>query len=262
MKNKDWKRHVAYEALVILCMLGFLTFICRLWPILLLIILGIFIAAIRLLFLASRKVEVIQPQLALPEPVREPTERDVRDMAYAVILRRITELVAEDHPDARWVWAEPNAKTRIEQGEEVTIILNRAGGYRKAQVRIVNLQVKGLIYSFDPAPKNETPPAPTPPVPPKVNPDTEADADEIDDADTEKPAENYELLAFEWVEAHIMELNERCNEAIGNGLEELLLEPEELPVMESWPAICEELKRADLTDVVCDEDGIRIYLMQ
>lgn len=250
MKNKDWKRHVAYEALVILCMLGLLTFICRLWPILLLIILGIFIAAIRLLFLASKKVEVIQPLPALPEPVREPTEKDVRDMAYAVILRRITELVSEEHPDARWVWAEPNAKKRIEQGEEVTIILNRAGGYRKAQVRIVNLQVKGLIYSFDPLPDPGEHPDP-----PQTDPDGDTE-------ENEEPAENYEYLAFEWVEAHIMELNERCNEAIGQGLDELLLKPDELPVQESWPAICEELKRSDLTDVTSDENGIRINLTQ
>ena len=250
MKNKDWKRHVAYEALVILCMLGLLTFICRLWPILLLIILGIFIAAIRLLFLASKKVEVIQPLPALPEPVREPKERDVRDMAYAVILRRITELVSEEYPDARWVWAEPNAKKRIEQGEVVTIILNRAGGYRKAQVRIVNLQVKGLIYSFDPLPDSGEHPDP-----PQPDPDGDIEEDE-------EPAENYEYLAFEWVEAHIMELNERCNEAIGQGRNELLLKPDELPVQESWPAICEELKRSDLTDVTSDENGIRINLTQ
>lgn len=252
MKNKDWKRHIAYEALVILCMLGLLTFICRLWPILLLIILGIFMAAIRLLFLASKKVEILQPQLALPEPVREPTERDVRDMAYAVILRRITALVGEEHPDARWVWADPYAKKRIEQGDEVTIILNRAGGYRKAKVNIVNLQVKGLSYSFDPIPTSDY--TPNPP-----EPDPDVDAEEETD---EKPAENYEYLAFEWVEAHIIELNERCNEAIGQSENELFLRSEELPVQESWPAICEELKRSDLTDVTFDENGIRINLMQ
>lgn len=252
MKNKDWKRHIAYETLVILCMLGLLTFICRLWPILLLIILGIFIAAIRLLFLASKKVEVLQPQLALPEPVREPTERDVRDMAYAVILRRITALVAEEHPDARWVWADSNAKKRIEQGEEVTIILNRAGGYRKAKVNIVNLQVKGLSYSFDQIPTSDH--TPNPP-----EPDLDVDAEEETD---EKPVENYEYLAFEWVEANIIKLNERCNEAIGQGTNELFLSPEELPAQESWPAICEELKRSDLTDVTFSENGIRINLTQ
>ena len=41
MNNKDRKRQIAYEVLMILGMLALLTFICRLWPILLLIILGI-----------------------------------------------------------------------------------------------------------------------------------------------------------------------------------------------------------------------------
>ena len=42
MTNKEWKRHMAYEALVILGMLALLLYVCRLWPILLLVILGIF----------------------------------------------------------------------------------------------------------------------------------------------------------------------------------------------------------------------------
>ena len=41
MNNKDRKRQIAYEVLMILVSLALLTFICRLWPILLLIILGI-----------------------------------------------------------------------------------------------------------------------------------------------------------------------------------------------------------------------------
>ena len=48
MNNKDRKRQIAYEVLMILVSLALLTFICRLWPILLLIILGIFVAAVSL----------------------------------------------------------------------------------------------------------------------------------------------------------------------------------------------------------------------
>ena len=59
-----------------------------------------------------------------------------------------------------------------------------------------------------------------------------------------------------------MELNERCNDAIGRGETALLLEADELPVKESWPDICEELKQADLSDVSCEPDGIVIYLTQ
>ena len=109
MNKKDQKRHMAYEALVLLGMLALLTFICRLWPILLLIILGIFAAVIRLLFLSSRKIEVIVPLPLLPEPVKETTEKDVQVLAYSVILRRVTELVLSEYPEARWVWEAPNA---------------------------------------------------------------------------------------------------------------------------------------------------------
>ena len=83
-----------------------------------------------------------------------------------------------------------------------------------------------------------------------------------DKASEEESAENYELIAFEWVEAHIMELNERCNDAIGRGDTRLRLEADELPAEESWPDICEELKRADLTDVSYCPDGIIINLTQ
>ena len=95
MNQKEFKRRMAYEVLIILGVLALLTFICRLWPILLLLILGVFIAAIRLLFLSSKKVEVIEPMPQAPEPVKEPTERNVRELAYAVILKRITELITD-----------------------------------------------------------------------------------------------------------------------------------------------------------------------
>ena len=68
MKDKEYKRHMAYEALVLLGLLALLTYITRLWPILLLIILGIFFATLRLLFLSSKKVEPLEPVLDLPEP--------------------------------------------------------------------------------------------------------------------------------------------------------------------------------------------------
>ena len=109
MNNKDRKRHIAYEALVILGLLAMLNFICRLWPILLLVILGIFIAALRLLFLSSRKVEAIEPMPLPSAPVREPTEQDVQALAYAVILRRITELVLSEFPEGKSAFSDMTA---------------------------------------------------------------------------------------------------------------------------------------------------------
>lgn len=83
MNNKDRKRKIAYEVLMILGMLALLTFICRLWPILLLIILGIFVAAIRLLFLSGNRVDPVEPQPLLPAPKPAPSESDLRKLAYA-----------------------------------------------------------------------------------------------------------------------------------------------------------------------------------
>ena len=245
MNEKDRKRHYAYEALVILGLLALLNFICRLWPILLLVILGIFIAAIRLLFLSSRKAEVIEPMPLTPEPVRQPTEQDVQKLAYAVICRRVTELVSEEYPEARWVWEMPDVQRKLQAGEEVCILLNRAGGYRRARILVKNLQVSGIEYVSA----------------------CQTDGSQLPEPEEETRAEdtgsqNYELIAFEWADAHIFELNARCNEAIGESLTELILLSEELPVRESWPDICKELIRAGLEDVKFVPEGIKINLTQ
>ena len=146
-----------------------------------------------------------------------------------------------EYPNARWIWEAPNAFELIELGEEVYILLNRAGGYRKAKVIIQNLQVIGLQYQE--IPKN----------PDESEERTEAPA-------TEQPKENYELIAFEWAESHIFELNARCNDAIGQGLTEIILTADELPARESWENVCLELQRAGLEDAVCISEGIKINL--
>ena len=74
--------------------------------------------------------------------------------------------------------------------------------------------------------------------------------------------ESFQLIAFEWAEAHIFELNTRCNEAIGQNLSELLIYADELPIKESWEDICDELVRAGLEDVQCVPEGIKINLTQ
>ena len=241
--KKDWKRHIAYEVLVILVMLTLLMYLCRLWPIIFLLIIGIFITALRLLFLSPKRVEVVEPLPlpALPEP-KEPTEKDVKDLAYSVILGRITELVITSYPEARWVWETPNARQLIELGEDVFILLNRAGGFRRAHVVIQNLQVVTIEYNCAPAKTTES---------------------EDDDADTNEPQEeNFDLVAFEWADAHIMELNKRFNEAIGEGMTEIILTSDELPVKEIWPAVCKELEKNGLDELKCISQGIKINLTQ
>ena len=112
------------------------------------------------------------------------------------------------------------------------------------------LRVTGL--EFQTSPEDETP---------KEDEQSESEQSEgTEDAEPEEvPQVNYELIAYEWVDAHIMELNARCNEAIGKNQEALHLMPEELPVKESWANVCAELVRAELSDVELQDDGIRIY---
>lgn len=253
MNDKNFKRHMAYEALVILGLLALLTYITRLWPILLLIILGIFIATLRLLFLSSKKVEPVKPTLALPPPSAPPTETDMQSMAYAIIQRRITQILQGKFPEVRWIWENPKAKDDIMAGNTVYVLLNRAGGYRRGRVVLQNLTVMDVVFEEEKPKAEPSAPNPAPgsgPVPP---------ADEEEDEET---PENFGLIAFQWVEAHVMELNDRCNEAIAEGLSEYLIPADDLPVTESWEEICNELIRNDLHGARCCDDGIIIYFEQ
>lgn len=275
MNDKDYKRHLAHDALMILIALAIFLFICRLWPILLLVILGIFIAALRLAFLASTKVDPIEPVVPLPASVpRRPTERDVQELAFGLIQERVTELVKEQYPQARWVWKSAQAKSRILAGEEVSILLNRAGGYREAVVQIRNLQVTGLRYlqaAIEEKPVLEIPERDEEDTPdcPDVSETEKSDSQKFaldetvgSEAEESPSLPNYELLAFEWVEAHAVDLNERCNECIAQGLTVCLISAEELPGSESWQAICNELGHNGIDDCVPTDAGIEINLTQ
>ena len=68
-------------------------------------------------------------------------------------------------------------------------------------------------------------------------------------------------IAFEWVEEHLLELNERCNEIIGQGKNELVLLASELPEEKCWENICKELIRAGLEQInILPGEGIQILL--
>ena len=155
--------------------------------------------------------------MALPAApaVQEPTERDMKAMAYVLIQKRITQILEAKYPNVRWIWENSRAQEDIFIGNPVYVILNRAGGYKRGLVLIRNLQVFDVI--FDAAPQTDSPAPPPSAEPPKQEPKT-TETEEDDDI-----PEDFGLLAFQWVEAHIMELNERINEAIGkiqNELEE------------------------------------------
>ena len=74
--------------------------------------------------------------------------------------------------------------------------------------------------------------------------------------------EDFGLIAFQWVEAHVMDLNDQVNEAIGRKETSFLIPAEDLPVKESWPDICKELARNDLSGATCHENGIQIEFEQ
>jgi hypothetical protein len=256
MKDKNFKRHMAYEALVLMGLLALLTFITRLWPILLLIILGIFVAALRLLFLSNTRVEQLEPILSLPEPGTppQPKPQDLESMAMHLIQMRITQILEGRYPNVRWVWENPRAREDIMAGNKVYILLNRAGGYRRGQVLIRNLQVFDVLFEQPEQKSESAPPPPAPPKPPAQEPEHQDDQDDI--------PEDYGLIAFQWVEANIVRLNERCNEAIGQGEESCMIPAEELPAIDSWPEICKELEHNDLPGAYCTDGGIKIEFEQ
>lgn len=244
MKRSNGKEIIIRETMLLIGVMVLISLFCRLWPLLLLMLLSLFVALIALLFRATAQPEVIEPK-PVPESrnesVRIPTQNDVYDLAYSVILRRVTELVHEAYPQARWIWEASNSRQLIEDGEDVFILLNRAGGYNRARVSINNLQVNDVIFG-------------------------EQKSDDIIDTPKqtceveEDMPENYELLAFQWVEAHIIELNDRCNEAIGEGKSEVLIKADELPAKDSWLEICKQLKKVEIKYPECIPEGIQINL--
>ena len=232
MNRKNYKKHIAYELLVVLGMSALVLFVCRLWPLLILALLGM-LGAAAWLILANRNAEEPEKLCALL-PSHEQNE------ALGRIQAQISGMVRAEHPNARWIWKTPNAKALVCSGEGVSILLNRAGGYREAVVHMSDGEVKSIEYLLPPEPQK-------------------CEASEGHELEDNEPV-NYELVAFEWVDANVMALNERCNEGIAHGLDNILLEPAELPGRESWPEICRELERNDMDGCQCEDGGIRISL--
>lgn len=252
MSEKELKRRFTGGALTMFMYLALLLFITRLWPLFLAAILGIFIALIRLMFLSSGKVETVASVPIRETKEKEPTTTDLREMAFLLTEKRITELLMASYPDIRWVWENAEPKKDIMGGHPVYVVANRAGGYRRMQVVIRNLQVCDVV------PVSELSGEELP----------QGDDGHTDDAGEEKQMEtvepindvpvNYGLFAFEWVEAHVEELNKRCNESLGQGRHLFLISKDELPERESWKEICLELERNGLEVELYQDEGIQI----
>ena len=260
MTKKEWQRHMAYEALVILGMLALLLFVCRLWPILLLVILGIFAATLRLVFLSSPKVQPIRPEqqtAASSAPQRavesQPAAQNAEDaQSFGDLQTQVTRWVRQEYPNARWVWKCPDAKARFQRGEDMAILLNRAGGYREAVIHLQGKRLFEIRYLCAPAEKLQLE---EPAFPQEGQPPMEEAASQPEPSQPE----DYSLAAFEWVEAHLEELNTFCNECIAQKQDFLLLTGGDLPEPAAWPALCQELARNGLSCRV-QEEGIQIEI--
>lgn len=108
-KRKMQKRR---DVLTVIGMMILLAFILRMWPILLLMLIGVFFYALWMLFHmdAAPQQPVQAPLLALPPPA---SEESVLNTAFSVLQRRITEQVLLRYPNARWVWGVADARERI-----------------------------------------------------------------------------------------------------------------------------------------------------
>lgn len=96
-----------------------------------------------------------------------------------------------------------------------------------------------------------------PPAPLPVN----NSAVKLEEPPQEEPVKtDYSLLAFQWADAIAPSLKGRCAEAACHGITKVILPEAELPVRESWPAICEELRRAGFPPAHTAAEGIWLDL--
>jgi len=248
------KNSIAFEALKIMLALLVICFITRIWPILFLVILGILIAALRLLFIAvksdtdkpDKSAKTTKPAVQ-PAPPRQYTEQDVLLIAYGILQQRINRAVGLRYPAARWIWDTPNPIECFNKNLPLTIMLNRAGGYKKAIVQVNNLKFYGLYYeSAEPERRDET--------------DEDEAGSSPDDADDAVDSTDYSVLAFEWVDANFQHLNSQCNAAVQAGRKSTIIPAGALPIRASWETICYELKRTGFADAAVTDSGIRITM--
>lgn len=224
------------KAVIILGIISVVAVVFRLWP--------IFFVALALFIGARIWLRILKAKV--PNSTPKSTKRRRTQTKNGGISEQVSILVNTEYPNAKWVWAQSNTLKRVLNGEDIFIILNSAGGYRRAKVCITDNAVSAIEYMK----------APTRVVTEQVQVNGITESDPI-----EEPSENYELMAYEWVEAHINDLNERLNETVGRGNSDYLLSANELPIPESWESVCNELKRAGVSDAIIVQDGIKIKLI-
>ena len=226
------------KAVIILGIISILMLLFRLWPI-------FFIALV--LFIGARIwCCILRAKLPKEPDVKSRLVKRRSSRAKKGIGEQVSMWVNADYPNAKWVWAHVDTPKRIANGEDVFIILNGAGGYRRARVNITGNIVVALEYMKAPIRESVS--------------EQRLEENIAETITAESPSVNYDLMAYEWVEAHINELNERLNEAVGEGISDYLLSAKELPIQGSWTSICTELMRAGVSEAECVQEGIRIKI--
>ena len=246
--SPEKKKQRRSDLLTIVGLFLALVFICRLWPLLLLMMLGVFAYAIWALVENERQHVVMQrpPLLALPAPV---SEQQLISDAFGLLQRRITEELRHDFPNAKWVWSQSGAKLCFAAGEDLTILLADAEGRRSATVRTSELRFSQLLYhAYQPQQTPQEQDSDTP------------DDDPNDEDDDESESVDFGLLAFEWVDANLQRLNGIANETVAKGQRDFLLPADELPHGDSWVIICKELVRNGFRTADAMAEGIRVQI--
>lgn len=238
------KKQLSHDVLTMVCVLGLLVLMTRLWPILLLMVLGLIGYALWMLVRIEKRPTILAPPPlpALPAPV---SESELIVKAFGLLTRRVNDQVTAIYPDARWVWETPGARDIFAAGGPLTILLNGAGGYRKAVIHVSNLQLYSLIYL---------------PQAPVMSEDEEEHSAQANVEEARPEEVDYGLLAFEWVEANMQRLNVQGQEALAKGNDEFCIPAEDLPHGDSWAAVCEELVRNGFVTAEALAGGIRVQL--
>lgn len=194
----------------------------------------------------QRAVPSPPPLLALPAPI---SEQELISNAFGLLQRRITEELTRDFPRAKWVWGQTGARLCFAAGDDLVILLADAEGQRSATVRTNELQFSQLLYH---------------PYQPRLLIRNLTLTQRIPlrrKGMTTIPAPlNFGLLAFEWVDANLQQLNGIANEAVAKGQYEFLLQADELPHGDSWAIICKELVRNGFRTAEAMAEGIRVQI--
>ena len=224
-------------ALAIICVF---LFMFRLWPLILVVLfVGGIVLFKRCVFPKKNKQES-QPVIIKPT-VEVFDNQDLWEKKYEFASEKISCLVENAYPNARWVWESVNWRDAIQKNEELYIRLNKEGGYKRAKITLKD----GLVSSIELLPDEER----------------ESVVETIQQEVPKKKKDDSGRIAFEWVESHLLDLNARCNEIIGQGETELMITISELPEEKCWESICKELQKEGLENIeILPGEGIKIRL--